>query len=163
MRFSVTILTLSFVFNTGFSQAQLICRDGTPNCMLESGENERVSESKNVLGSEISVCSKSPMTGFFRDGTCTSNSQDRGNHSVCAELTKEFLEYTKSQGNDLTTPNPRYGFPGLKPGDKWCLCAARWLEAKRAGVNTIVDLEATHVRAKEVVNIKEFNKSSENH
>ncbi|NEP44691.1 MAG: DUF2237 domain-containing protein, partial [Okeania sp. SIO2H7] len=91
-------------------------------------------EAKNVLGGPLEVCCTSPMTGFYRDGFCRTGGGDYGSHVICAEVTAEFLEFTKSRGNDLSTPVPQYNFPGLKPGDRWCLCAARWQEAKEAGV-----------------------------
>lgn len=91
------------------------------------------------------------MTGYFRDGYCKTCSADMGSHTVCAEVTEDFLAYTKAQGNDLSTPNPVYGFPGLKPGDGWCLCASRWLEAEKAGFAPLVNLAATHERALEIV------------
>ena len=99
---------------------------------------------QNVLGTELQTCCTSPMTGFFRTGVCVTGPQDRGTHVICAEITAEFLTYTKSQGNDLSTPVPGSSFPGLKPGDKWCLCATRWKEALEAGVAPPVDLAATH-------------------
>ncbi len=108
------------------------------------------SRARNVLGGQLLTCCTSPMTGFFRNGKCDTNDQDVGMHVVCAILTEEFLEYTKAQGNDLSTPRPQWGFPGLKPGDKWCLCAARWKEAFDAGVAPGVLLEATHQNALQV-------------
>lgn len=141
--------------------AKEVCRDGEKNCVLDSSKEKPLAESQtNILGREITVCSKKPLTGFYRDGTCKSDARDSGNHSVCAVLTKEFLEFTKSQGNDLSTPNPRYDFPGLKPGDRWCLCAARWLEAFNAGIKTEVKNKATSKRALEVVDKKLFFTSS---
>jgi uncharacterized protein len=101
----------------------------------------------NVLGEELQVCCSVTMTGFYRDGVCRTGPGDRGRHVVCAQVTAEFLEYTKAQGNDLSTPMLDYGFPGLKPGDKWCLCAARWQEALAAGVAPPVDLAATQAKA----------------
>lgn len=95
------------------------------------------------------------MTGWFRDGYCKSTSSDRGNHSVCAEVTDEFLRYSKSLGNDLITPNRRYGFPGLKEGNRWCLCAARVFEALQAGIKIKIIKEATHLRSLEVIDLKE--------
>lgn len=95
----------------------------------------------------MGTCCTSPVTGFFRNGRCDTNEDDAGMHVVCAVLTEEFLEYTKSRGNDLSTPRPEWGFPGLKPGQKWCLCAARWLEAYQAGVAPPVVLEGTHEAA----------------
>ena len=104
-------------------------------------------EVKNVLGSRLALCSQSPLTGWYRDGYCRTDEQDQGSHTVCAELTQTFLEYTKSLGNDLSTPRPQFGFPGLEPGDRWCLCAGRWREALRGGVAPPVVLEATHEAA----------------
>jgi uncharacterized protein (DUF2237 family) len=102
---------------------------------------------RNVLGGPLGGCCTSPMTGFFRNGRCDTNEDDAGMHVVCAVLTEEFLDYTKSRGNDLSTPRPEWGFPGLQPGQKWCLCAARWLEAYQDGVAPPVVLEATHEAA----------------
>ena len=104
----------------------------------------RTSEPKNVLGDRLEVCSLSPMTGFFRDGCCDTSREDAGSHTVCAVMTMGFLEYSKSRGNDLSTPVPEFGFPGLKPGDRWCLCAPRWQEALQAGRAPRVVLRATH-------------------
>ena len=101
-------------------------------------------EARNVLGGELVPCSNAPKTGFFRNGCCETGPEDRGLHTVCAVMTAEFLAYSKSVGNDLTTPEPDYGFPGLKPGDRWCLCAPRWKEALDAGCAPQVVLEATH-------------------
>lgn len=107
----------------------------------------------NVLGTALQSCSFDPVTGFYRDGCCTSDEQDHGNHSVCVRVTAEFLEFSRRQGNDLSTPRPEYRFRGLTPGDRWCLCAARWLEALEAGAAPRVVLEATHARALEVVTL----------
>lgn len=106
---------------------------------------------RNLLGGTLGTCSDDPKTGFLRDGCCTPHPSDRGNHSVCALLTQEFLDYTARQGNDLATPRPEFGFPGLKPGDRWCLCAARWLEAHEAGAAPPIVPNATSERALEVV------------
>ena len=111
----------------------------------------------NIFGRPLKNCCLDPITGYYRDGTCRSNLADGGNHSVCTILSQEFLSYTKAQGNDLSTPAPQYGFPGLKAGDKWCLCARRWLEAKKNGIKVEVDLEATHLRALEVTSDFDFN------
>ena len=108
-------------------------------------------ESINVLGGELESCSTDPMTGFFRDGCCNTNVLDTGSHTVCAYMTKEFLSFSKSKGNDLTTPRPEFGFEGLKPGDKWCLCAARWLEAFREGCAPRVSLTSTHKAALTII------------
>lgn len=106
---------------------------------------------KNVLGGELKSCSEQPMTGFFRDGCCNTGPHDTGAHTVCAELTAEFLQFSKDAGNDLSTPRPEFAFPGLNPGDRWCLCAARWVEAFEAGAAPRVVLEATHERTLEYV------------
>lgn len=111
---------------------------------------------KNVSGSDLIACSTSPMTGFYRDGCCQTGAGDTGIHVVCAQMTAEFLSYTKAQGNDLSTPMPMYQFPGLKPGDRWCLCAARWQEALDDGVAPPVILEATHAAALEYVSLKDL-------
>lgn len=107
----------------------------------------------NVLGSDLQGCSDDPLTGFYRDGFCHTGEHDSGTHVVCAEVTEEFLAYTKSRGNDLSTPRPMFQFSGLKPGDRWCLCAMRWEEARRAGTAPPVVLEATHIGALEFVDI----------
>jgi uncharacterized protein (DUF2237 family) len=99
---------------------------------------------RNVLGGLLASCSTDPLTGFYRDGCCNTGAEDLGRHLVCAEMTAEFLAFSKSRGNDLSTPRPEYRFPGLKPGDRWCLCVLRWAEAFHAGVAPRLDLEATH-------------------
>jgi len=105
----------------------------------------------NVLGKPLKSCSHDPQTGYFRDGSCRTEDSDSGNHTVCAVMTDEFLHYSRARGNDLITPRPEYAFPGLKHGDRWCLCANRWLEALHANVAPPVVLSATHQRATEVV------------
>ena len=112
----------------------------------------------NVLGSPLEKCGETPLTGYFRNGYCHTNSSDQGTHVVCAKVTKKFLEFTKSKGNDLITPRPEYNFTGLVPGDKWCLCALRWKEAYDNGSAPTVDLKATHQKALEFVNIKSLKK-----
>lgn len=102
---------------------------------------------KSVLGTELDECSCDPLTGWFRDGRCRTDERDLGRHVVCAVMTDEFLAYSRSRGNDLVTPRPEYDFPGLKPGDHWCLCALRWQEAFDAGVAPPVVLQSTHERA----------------
>ena len=104
---------------------------------------------KNVLGTDLQSCSTDPMTGFYRDGCCNTGGDDVGVHTVCAVVTDAFLEYSKAMGNDLSTPMPQFGFPGLTAGDHWCLCAPRWLEAFEAGQAPRVVLEATHVQTLE--------------
>jgi uncharacterized protein len=108
-----------------------------------------MSESVNVLGEKLETCGKDPITGFYRDGCCNVGPDDFGLHAVCAVVTAEFLEFSKAQGNDLSTPRPEFGFEGLKPGDSWCLCAARWQEAFEAGSAPRVRLRATHQAALE--------------
>ena len=110
----------------------------------------------NVLGGPLLPCSVAPLTGFFRDGCCNTGPGDLGLHVVCAVMTAEFLAFSKAAGNDLSTPVPAYGFPGLKPGDRWCLCAARWEEARRAGAAPRVLLEATHIAALEVCRLEDL-------
>lgn len=109
---------------------------------------------KNVLGTELKTCSLDPMTGFFRDGNCDTCAEDVGLHTVCAEMTADFLEFGKARGNDLMTPMPQYRFPGLKPGDKWCVCLGRWVEAYNAGLAPKIDLEATHHSVLEHVSLE---------
>lgn len=108
----------------------------------------------NVLGSPLLPCSVAPLTGFFRDGCCNTGPDDLGLHVVCAEVTAEFLAFSKDRGNDLSTPRPDHGFAGLRPGDRWCLCAARWEEARAAGLAPRVLLEATHIAALEVCSLE---------
>jgi uncharacterized protein (DUF2237 family) len=110
-----------------------------------------MTDAKNVLGGALESCSTDPMTGFFRNGCCETGPQDLGTHVVCAQVTDEFLAYTKSQGNDLSTPKPIHEFPGLKAGDKWCLCISRWKEALQAGAAPPIVLSATHEAALKVV------------
>jgi hypothetical protein len=98
----------------------------------------------NVFGEKLIACSTNPLTGYYRDGCCSTGESDHGTHTVCAVMTKDFLEFSASRGNDLSTPLPAYRFPGLKPGDKWCLCASRWKEAWQAGCAPKVHLEASH-------------------
>jgi uncharacterized protein (DUF2237 family) len=111
---------------------------------------------KNVLGTELADCSRDPLTGFFRDGCCNTGAGDEGVHVVCARVTAEFLEFSRSQGNDLSTPMPQYGFAGLAPGDQWCLCASRWKDAFDAGAAPEVVLEATHAAMLEWVTLDEL-------
>jgi uncharacterized protein (DUF2237 family) len=103
--------------------------------------------SLNVLGEALAPCSSQPLTGFFRDGCCNTSEEDRGSHTVCVELTAEFLAFSQASGNDLSTPRPEFGFPGLKPGNRWCLCAPRWQEAFVAGCAPRMFLLATHLGA----------------
>ncbi len=107
--------------------------------------------SVNVFGEALQTCSDEPRTGFFRDGCCNTGAEDGGSHTVCVQLTQEFLEFSRARGNDLSTPHAEFGFPGLHPGDRWCLCAARWLEAHEHGRAPRVFLKRTHERALEIV------------
>ncbi len=102
---------------------------------------------RNVYGRPLKDCCQDPKTGFYRDGFCRTDDHDHGRHVVCAIVTEEFLKFTLARGNDLITPHPQWAFPGLKAGDRWCLCALRWREAAEAGVAPLVDLEATHEKA----------------
>lgn len=120
-------------------------------CLLTSGAAMADKDAKNVLGSPLQQCSKKPLTGFYRDGYCRTGEGDTGTHVIAATVTQKFLDFTKLHGNDLITPHPEYNFPGLKPGDCWCLCALRWKEAYTAGVAPPVNLEATHEKALEFI------------
>ncbi len=111
----------------------------------------KMDESINVLGEPLELCGNRPLTGFFRDGSCNTCKEDVGSHTVCIKASKEFLEYSKSKGNDLSTPAPEYGFAGVQPGDGWCLCAARWLEAYEDEMAPRLHLVKTHIKALEVV------------
>jgi uncharacterized protein len=115
-----------------------------------------VSVAKNVLGGELQPCGVDPVTGFYRDGCCNTGVDDVGVHTVCATVTAEFLEFSKGQGNDLSTPRP--GFPGLRPGDRWCLCASRWQEAFDAGMAPDVVLESTHAATLEWVGLDDLRR-----
>ena len=114
---------------------------------------------KNVLGSELESCSTDPLTCFYRDGCCNTGASDVGMHTVCAEVTEDFLRFSKARGNDLSTPNMAYDFPGLRDGDRWCLCVLRWKEAYEAGMAPLVNLRATHISVLEYIDLevlKEF-------
>ncbi|MEQ8550060.1 MAG: DUF2237 domain-containing protein [Cyclobacteriaceae bacterium] len=117
-----------------------------------------MNDNKNVFGEPLITCSETPMTGFYRDGCCNTGPMDTGTHTVCAIMTEEFLIYTKLAGNDLSTPRPEYNFPGLKAGDKWCLCASRWAEAERDGKAPQLVLEATHEKTLAFVDMEKLIK-----
>ncbi len=115
-----------------------------------------MNERKNVLGGPLGICSNAPMTGFYRNGCCDTGEEDVGQHTVCIEATAEFLEFSKARGNDLSTPMPMFNFPGVKPGDRWCLCVLRWKEALEAGMAPGVVLEATHAEALKYVEMEDL-------
>ena len=125
---------------------------------LDTGEGGGRSPSRNVLGEPLAPCSERPMTGFFRDGCCNTGPQDLGSHTVCVVATAEFLVFSKSRGNDLSTPVPGFGFPGLEAGDRWCLCAPRWQEALEAGKAPRVVLRATHEGALEYCSLEDLKR-----
>lgn len=125
-------------------------------------EDEIKDRARNILGTELKSCCTEPMTGFFRDGYCNTNQMDRETHVVCAVVTDEFLNFTKSRGNDLITPRPEFQFPGLKPGDGWCLCALRWKEAYEAGVAPPLKPDATHEKALDFIPKEALEKHSIN-
>jgi uncharacterized protein len=113
---------------------------------------------RNVLGGELLPCSYDPLTGYFRDGCCNTDESDQGSHLICVRVTAEFLAFSSARGNDLATPQPRHRFAGLKPGDRWCLCANRWREALEAGVAPPTILEGTHENALEFVTLEQLQK-----
>lgn len=115
-----------------------------------------VMDELNVLGAELQACSFDPLTGFYRNGCCRTDANDRGSHVICARVTADFLAFSMTRGNDLITPRPEYRFAGLKPGDRWCLCALRWKEALEAGVAPPVHLEATHQKALDYVSLEDL-------
>jgi hypothetical protein len=117
-----------------------------------------MSDARNVLGGRLETCSTQPLTGFFRDGCCRTGPEDRGTHTVCAVMTEAFLEFTKTRGNDLSTPRPEHRFPGLEPGDRWCLCASRWKEALLAGCAPKVVLASTHEKTLAVVDLESLER-----
>ena len=118
---------------------------------------------KNVLGTPLQMCCNDPITGFFRDGYCNTNTQDIGKHWVCAVMTDDFLQFSQQQGNDLITPRPEFDFPGLNAGDGWCLCATRWLEAYNAGVAPSVKLQSTHEKALEIIPLEVLQEKALDH
>ena len=126
--------------------------------MRDGDLTPRPQQQRNVLGEALVECSSRPMTGFFRTGCCETDASDRGAHTVCVQVTAEFLAFSKRAGNDLSTPQPDFGFPGLKPGDRWCLCAARWREALEAGMAPAVVLRATHERTLDYVFLNDLKR-----
>ncbi len=134
---------------TGFTPTTRQAQASTTRIMMNQSPPAR-----NVFGQPIVPCSFNPLTGFFRDGCCRTNADDEGTHVICSIMTEEFLEFSQSRGNDLSTPLPELGFPGLKPGDQWCLCILRWVEALAAGVPPFVVLESTNYNALDTVPLK---------
>ena len=118
----------------------------------------KMDESINVFGEKLELCGEDPVTGFFRDGKCNTCNEDAGSHTVCINVSKEFLEFSRFRGNDLSTPMPEHDFSGLKPGDSWCLCASRWLEALEAGMAPKIHLTRTHKKALEIIPIELLKK-----
>ncbi len=121
---------------------------------------QALDEPVNVFGEPLEDCSTDPVTGFFRDGCCNTGSEDLGSHTVCVVMTAEFLAFSRARGNDLSTPRPEFGFPGLRPGDGWCLCAARWQEALEAGSAPRVRLKATHRAALDICDLADLKRHS---
>lgn len=117
---------------------------------------DEIDERINVLGGPLQPCSYDPMTGFYRDGCCNTGPEDRGRHTVCVRVTEDFLAFSRRRGNDLSTPRPEFGFAGLRPGDRWCLCAARWKEALEAGVAPKVILASTHRATLRIVPLEDL-------
>jgi uncharacterized protein len=130
--------------------------------MTTTTTNPLSSRPKNVLGTELQCCCTSPRTGFYRDGFCQTGPMDHGSHTVCAQVTTAFLDFSKSRGNDLSTPVPAYEFPGLNAGDRWCLCVSRWQEAFEAGVAPKIILESCHEKALEIVQLGDLKQYSLN-
>ncbi len=129
--------------------------------MIRAIDHDRADAAdRNVLGDPLIPCSTDPMTGFYRDGCCRSGEDDHGVHSVCCVMTDDFLAFSRSAGNDLSTPRPEWGFPGLKAGDRWCLCAARWRQADEAGMAPQVVLAATHARTLEICDLERLRASA---
>jgi uncharacterized protein len=152
---------LTFSTTVAFAQSKVVKKKkvSPPNACLVMPSTTQ-SASKNVLGTPLQSCCTTTMTGFYRNGRCETGPNDAGVHVVCAQVTEAFLQYSKSQGNDLMTPFPAYGFAGLKAGDKWCLCASRWREAYEAGVAPPIFLESTHENALMFVSLEALKKNA---
>ena len=157
------VTSLLFISVLSVAQEKTPVNTSKPSCgpvsdinLTKKMENTIKKDEKNILGTALQIAGTSPLTGFYRDGFCSTGTADKGIHVVAAVVTDEFLQYSKAHGNDLITPNPAYGFPGLKAGDKWCLCAARWKEAHNAGVAPPVVLEATHEKALQYATLEEL-------
>ncbi len=158
-------ITLLLLFIISFSFAQKK-KETNENCVIISNKNTKFKKmkttQKNVLGTDLQLASLDPLTGFFRTGFCATDSNDRGVHVVAAVVTDEFLNYSLSKGNDLISGHPASGFPGLKAGNVWCLCAIRWKEALKAGVAPPIILEATNIKALDYVTLKELKENATN-
>ena len=159
------LLILCCTATAVFAQKKAQIKPANPTCgpVKETNqskimENNKAKHGKNVLGTDLKIAGTDPVTGYYRDGFCSAGAEDRGVHVVAAVLTDAFLQFSKEQGNDLITPFPAYGFPGLKANDKWCLCASRWKEAFDAGVAPPVILEATHEKALEFATLEQLKK-----
>jgi len=151
---SLFLLLISGGFLAFISLSPLLLQDNDSTKM----EIENKNKAKNVLGAELEPCCFEPKTGWYRDGFCNTNSRDLGDHVVCAVLTDDFLNHSFKCGNDLINPKPQYSFPGLKAGDKWCLCISRWKEAMMAGVAPPVILQSTHIKTLEIVSLEDLKK-----
>ncbi len=148
------LILILITFTSSFAQNVKAKKKKTisPNACLAMPSQDK-SPALNVLNTKLQTCCTSPVTGFYRDGRCDTGPTDNGIHVVCAQVTDDFLQFSKKNGNDLITPFPAFGFPGLKQGDKWCLCAARWKEAYEAGVAPPIVLESTHIKMLEFVTL----------
>lgn len=135
----------------------------TDNAPTGPSSGDTLSRARNVLGEPLTPCCHDPVTGFYRDGFCRVGPEDRGNHAVCAMVTEEFLAFSRAQGNDLVTPRPEFGFQGLRPGDRWCLCAARWKEAAEVGLAPPIVLSATHEKALDVISLLSLQQHALDH
>ena len=140
-----------------------MCCPNFCNYLNKIFHNTKDNPLKNVLGTTLKLCSKFPLTGYLRDGFCKTDQRDQGLHLVAAVMTKEFLDFTKSKGNDLSSPNIAFGFPGLIPGDRWCLCALRWMEAYEANCAPPVILEATNEKALDIIDLKYLLENGHSH
>lgn len=149
----IALFAILSIFVTNFARAQNTClglKEDIAMCAKQ--------EDKNVFGGDLALCCNDPVTGFYRNGFCQTGQADIGTHVACAVVTDEFLEFSRDKGNDLITPRPEYDFPGLKAGDKWCLCAGRWTEALEGGVAPKLVLEATHEKMREYVSLEVLEK-----
>jgi uncharacterized protein (DUF2237 family) len=126
--------------------------------MISKVNEMKIDKSINVFGEALKMCGENPMTGFYRDGKCNTCNNDAGSHTVCIEISQEFLEYSRFKGNDLSTPRPEFDFKGLTPGDSWCVCASRWLEAVETNMAPRVHLQRTHIKALDIVPIEILKK-----